>query len=233
MTFPRACPLATRVSAVRASSSGDAGRLHPKEHLVGCRNGGVHHLRQLRQSAPDVTLNVKHFTARDSAVDLLDGGLIDLAIGVPPTQQVSRILARPLLEDEFVTIVRRGHPRVGPRLDLKTFLGLSHVLVSPEGERYGIVDEALAKLDKKRLLAITLPHMFAVPPAVVACSDLAATLLRRVAMASGLHRRLSMFEPPLELPRVAFNLIWHRRNEGHPAQRWLREVAAKAANLAP
>ncbi len=32
--------------------------------------------------------------------------------------------------------------------------------------------------------------------------------------------------PPLDLDPVPFVMSWHRRNDGHPAQRWLRETIA-------
>jgi len=34
---------------------------------------------------------------------------------------------------------------------------------------------------------------------------------------------LRVLDPPLELDPIAFVLSWHRRNDGHPAQRWFRD----------
>ena len=59
-------------------------------------------------------------------------------------------------------ILRNGHP-AAKRLDMDTFLSLSHLLVSPESDRFGLVDAALSKLGLKRRLALTLPHMYAAP----------------------------------------------------------------------
>jgi hypothetical protein len=52
-----------------------------------------------------------------------------------------------------VCVVRRGHPAAEAPLDLPAFLALSHLLVSPENERFGQVDAALAKRGLKRRLA--------------------------------------------------------------------------------
>lgn len=183
----------------------------------------------LRAQAPGVSLNVHAFSARDSAVDLLDAGTIDAAVGVPPTHADGRIFTRPILQDEFVTIVRRDHPQVRQGLDLDAYLALSHVLVSPEGDRHGLVDQALAQLGKRRHLAVTLPQLFAAP-ALVARTDMAATLLRRVALHAAEHRQLAVFAPPLALPAIGFHLIWHRRNELHAAQQWLRGMITGLAN---
>ncbi|CAN7550587.1 LysR family transcriptional regulator [Acidovorax sp. LjRoot66] len=182
----------------------------------------------LRLQAPGASLNVHAVRGRDSAVDLLDAGSIDAAVGVPPTQHDGRILTRPILQDEFVTIVRRGHPQACHGMDLETYLALSHVLVSPEGDRHGLVDQALAQLGRRRHLAVTLPQLFAVP-ALVARTDMAATLLRRVALHSAGHQQLAIFAPPVALQPIAFHLVWHRRGDAHPAQQWLRELIAGQA----
>jgi DNA-binding transcriptional LysR family regulator len=188
-------------------------------------------LQALGKKAPSVSLNVHAFNDRDHAVDLLDGGSIDAAIGVPPTHVDGRIQTRPVLRDEFVTIVASDHPAARRGMNLKTYLELSHVLVSPEGEQYGLVDQALAQQGKKRRLALTLPQMFAVP-AIVARTSMTATVMKRVALHSPTGRRLVLFPPPVTLPEIVFDLIWHRRSDSHPAQRWFRDfIAQHAASL--
>lgn len=182
-------------------------------------------VEHLGEVAPAVGLRIRSFTARDDAVAMLDAGTIDVAIGVPPANPVGRILTQPLFEERFVCILRPRHPAADAPLTLSAFLALSHVLVSPEDERHGHVDTALAKLGRKRRLALTLPQMYAVP-ALVARSDMIATLLEGVVHASGHGERLVVRTPPLELDRVPFVLLWHRRNDAHPAQRWLRSTVA-------
>lgn len=185
----------------------------------------------LEQAAPGAAIAVHAFNDRDAAVDLLDGGEIDLAIGVPPTQLDPRILTRPVLRDEFVTIVSKRHPAARRGMDLKTYLELKHVLASPEGDRHGLVDQALAQMGEQRTLALTLPQMFAIP-GIVARTRLSATLMKRVALSASAGRDLVLFAPPVTLPAIRFDLIWHRRSDAHPAQVWLREfIAAHAATL--
>ncbi|KAF3998190.1 LysR family transcriptional regulator [Glaciimonas immobilis] len=183
-------------------------------------------LEALEQTMPGVSLNVLAFNDRDAAVDLLDAGVIDAAIGVSPTNTDARILTRPLLRDEFVTIVSSDNLAARSPMNLNTYLDLQHVLVSPEGQLHGLVDQTLAQQGKKRKLALTLPQIFAVP-AVVARTNMAATILKRVALHSQASHRLILFPPPLALPEIVFHLIWHRRSDNHPAQLWFREFIAK------
>jgi DNA-binding transcriptional LysR family regulator len=182
----------------------------------------------LAREAPGVGVDVRAFSGRDEAVELLDAGKIDLAIGVAPTVQESRILSRPILRDEFVTLVRRDAMQARRKLDLDAYLAMRHVLVSPEGSRYGVVDQALADHGLQRRVQVTMPHMFAVP-ALLREADMAATLLRRVALYSAQAAELIMFPPPVPLPEVAFHQIWHRRNDEKPSQRWLREAVDRVA----
>ena len=178
---------------------------------------------RLRAVAPAITLRVVSFTARDDSISILDAGKADLTVGVPPTAPVSgRILSQTLFKERFVSIARRDHPIAREPLGLETFLGLSHLLVSPENDRFGQVDAALAKKGLKRRLALTLPQMYAAP-AIVAASDMIATLMAGVVTASGWTDRLQVFEPPVEVKPVSFIMAWHRRNDAHPAQRWLRD----------
>lgn len=185
-------------------------------------------LQLLEKKAPGVSLNVHAFSDRDHAVDLLDAGAIDAAIGVPPTHVDGRILTLPVLRDEFVTIVANDHPAARRGMSMKNYLELQHALVSPEGELYGIVDQALAQQGKKRKLALTLPQMFAVP-AIVAQTRMTATVMKRVALHSPAGRQLVLFPPPITLPEIVFDLIWHRRNDSHPAQLWFRGLVAECA----
>jgi DNA-binding transcriptional LysR family regulator len=183
-------------------------------------------LEALEHTMPGISLNVVAFNDRDAAVDLLDAGSIDAAIGVSPTNTDGRILTRPLLRDEFVTIVSSDNLTARRPMDLNTYLDLRHVLVSPEGKLHGVVDQTLAQQGKKRKLALTLPQIFSVP-AVIARTNMTATILKRIALHSQVSHRLVLFPPPLALPEIVFHLIWHRRSDSHPANVWFREFIAK------
>jgi DNA-binding transcriptional LysR family regulator len=180
----------------------------------------------LRNKAPGITLQVRNFTNRDDAINMLDGGEADLTIGVPPTP-TGRILNVRLFDEHFICILRKNHPAAGSELSLENFLSQSHLLVSPENERFGVVDVALANMGLKRRLALTLPHMYAAP-ALIASSDMIATVMEGVVSASGHADKLAVLKPPLELEPVQFVMSWHRRNDTHPAQRWFRSCVAAA-----
>ncbi|PVZ20553.1 MULTISPECIES: LysR family transcriptional regulator [unclassified Pseudomonas] len=186
-------------------------------------------LQTLSDHAPNLSVNVHAFNDRDHAVDMLDAGVIDAAVGVLPSHQDGRILTRPILRDAFVTLIAHSHPAARRAMDIDTYLSLTHVLASPEGERHGLVDQALAQLGKQRKLAVTLPQMFAVP-AIIASSGMTATVLKRIALSSPTGGKLALFPPPVALPEITFHLIWHRRADGNPAQEWFRAMIESVAS---
>jgi DNA-binding transcriptional LysR family regulator len=188
--------------------------------------------RRLSEQAPRTRLNLIAYRARDHAIDLLDSGQCEVAIGVPPGSAPGRIFTRPLFEEPFVCILRKGHPAAAAgKIDLKTFLRLDHLLVSPEGDRYGHTDAALARDGLSRSLAVTTSEMYPAP-ALVAQSDLVATLMLGVVETSGWGDRLEILRPPVPLAPCPYVMCWHRRNEAHPAQRWLR-ACIEAISTAP
>jgi DNA-binding transcriptional LysR family regulator len=179
-------------------------------------------IARLGELAPTIVLQVRNLGHRDEAVTLLDAGEADITIGVPHAS-AGRILSQALFEERFVCILRKDHPEAAAPLTMETFLRLSHLLVSPENERFGTVDAALEKEGLRRRLALTLPQLYAAP-SLVASSDLIATLMEGVVKASGYANKLQVFRPPLPLGTVKFSMSWHRRNDVHPAQRWLRGI---------
>ncbi len=182
--------------------------------------------KKLAAVAPHCTIHVRYFIDRDEVVALLDAGKIDTAVGVPPTKAENRILSQPLLRDDFVTLVGRDHEAARKGMNLQAFLSMRHILVSPEGNHYGLVDQQLREQGLARTISLTLPTMFTVP-ALLPGTDYVATVLRRVGTTSASQGDIIMFEPPLALPSIPFDLLWHRRTQDSAAHQWLRGVIAE------
>ena len=67
-------------------------------------------------------------------------------------------------------------------------------------------------------------NQFATAARVVHDSDLISVLPRSFVAASGLAEGLVVRAVPFDLPRIEVGMLWHRRHERDPAQRWLRET---------
>lgn len=91
------------------------------------------------------------------------------------------------------------------------------------------------------LLRIDTGHNGVVPPEgrdaspdrLVASTDFLATLMAGVVASAASCEHLEILEAPLDLRSVPFVLAWHRRNDSHPAQRWLGGAIAEVAEYMP
>jgi DNA-binding transcriptional LysR family regulator len=126
-----------------------------------------------------------------------------------------------LFEERYACIVRKGHPRVRGRLTLKTYVELQHVMVTQSAGATSGIDRALAALGHTRKVSLRVSHFLNVPT-LVASTDYAAALSRRVAEPFAKLLPLQLFEPPLELRVSRVGMVWHESLDEDPAQRWLR-----------
>lgn len=200
-------------------------------------------LRHLRAAAPGVELQVRAWGRHDAPPELASGEL-DVAVGVwrPGTGVVSGParsgavrsgearghLLEPLFDVGLLTLVRHGHPLVKRKLDLDTFCSVDHVLVTEEPWATGVLDGALARLGRKRRIALRVPRHLSVGWAVAA-TDLVATIDDRLARMLAESHGLRVLEPPVAVRPVPLAMLWHERTDRDPARAWLRERISGAA----
>jgi DNA-binding transcriptional LysR family regulator len=175
---------------------------------------------------PGLDLEVVPFSPADLA-DLATGAL-DLAIAanVPSSPGLRR---EALFTDDFVCVVRCGHPLVRRRLTLRQFVRLPHVLISPTGRGSSPVDEQLAAHGHKRRVALRIRYFLAAP-LVVAQSELVLTAPRRLGEVFARHFGVELYEPPVELQPFTVEQLWHERYEADPGHQWLRQRVGTAVS---
>ena len=183
-------------------------------------------LADMQKLAPSIKVEC---VLADSPVphkDLVSGDL-DIAVRVNGYRGAG-IFQKKILDEKFLCISRRQHPKLKSGMTLKTFVELKHILVSPFGGMSGSVDEALALKGLKRDVVSAVPH-FGVAPLAVAVSDLIATLPARIAKTASKANDLQTFEPPIEVPGFSMFMLWHDRTHRNPGHRWIRERLQRAA----
>jgi DNA-binding transcriptional LysR family regulator len=123
-------------------------------------------IEHLRRVAPQINLRVVPLV-REYVAAAFDRQEVDMAILNFPNPP-KRLAQMPVLKDRYIGIARRGHPGLKRKsLTPKDYAALPHLLFSPRGDPKGIVDEPLARLGgMRRRVAITIPHISAVPPIV-------------------------------------------------------------------
>jgi len=185
---------------------------------------------RVRRGAPGIDLRFL-LNAPDDP-ERLRRGDTDLAVGIygslPP-----ELRTRPVIEDRLVCVVREGHPDVGTRIALRTYVALEHVQVAPRGRPGGYVDRLLADRGYERRVARAVPF-FEAALQMTAKSDYVLTISERIARLRADDLGLRILAPPLKLQPYTLSLVWHPRFDGDATHRWLRETFAKScAELAP
>ena len=171
--------------------------------------------------APGV--DVRLVSGRTQAHQILDHAEADFAAGVFNNlpERFDSVL---LLQDTFVSMVHGKHPLAQGVPDLEAYLAARHLLISPAGDAFGVVDEELAKSGLKRRVAMTVSTL-AVAPAIVHESDLVLTAPSRI-IKKYAGPESFVFACPVEIPKssIQLSLIWHKRMSVHPSQLWFREI---------
>jgi DNA-binding transcriptional LysR family regulator len=195
----------------------------------------------IERDAPGVSMRVLPLTTRDPR-RLLDEGHMDLAAGFFPlvladlTAQSQGGGMAPfdhqrLFAGEYVCVMRKGHPLATGPLTVKRYCAARHLLVSFSGRPYGMVDEALASLGRKRRVVITANQFFTAGR-VVAGSDLLTVLPRHFVNITGMAHEFVLRELPFDVPPVLVDSLWHRRQGQRSDHAWLRLAVAAAAQKA-
>jgi DNA-binding transcriptional LysR family regulator len=159
--------------------------------------------------------------------DLLDRGELDLAIG-SWRDQGERFSRMPLLQDDFVAVLRKQHPAAEAReLSIQQFAALPHLVITSVPYATDFVDQALARRKLKRRIQLRAPFLSAVR--ILAASDMVTVLERRVAEELIHYRPLVIRSLPHSSPTIEAVMIWPRWLDNQPAHRWLREIVNAAA----
>lgn len=173
----------------------------------------------LAREAPGIDLVVRG-ADHEQVNAWLQSGEIALALGVfwsPPPHA----LKRPLLTEDFVLLVRPGHPLCAGELTPERLARFPAVLVAPGGTLRGVADDALAALNLHRRVAVAVPH-FLLAPYLVRGSDLTAIFPRSLALAAGVPLGLAILPLPLDVGPFTISMMWLPRTDADPALAWLR-----------
>ncbi|MBL8680353.1 MAG: LysR family transcriptional regulator [Myxococcales bacterium] len=191
-------------------------------------------LERIGREAPGIDLQLKPVVSSlDDADRALLEGELDVAVvpaKMPSSAERSGVQQRALWREEFVCVLREGHPLAKRRaLKMDEWLALHHLLVAPRGTPGSLVDDTLARMGLARRVALMVPQFLLAAP-VVARSDLAWTAPGHVARAMQERYRLVVKPVPFELEGFTLFLRWHSRFDRDAAHKWLRALLVSVAD---
>lgn len=182
----------------------------------------------LRARAPGLRIALRAADAARLEAQM-EQGEVDLAV-LTPEGIADALRSRPLFEESYAFIARRGHPALRRKLDGPRFCALDHVMVSPRGGSFNTpVDQALDAMGLQRRVVLSASTFHSVLD-LVERSDLVALVPARLAATRA--GRLRVLAPPVAAAGFAIHMAWHDRNHGDAAQRWVREQLVAFAHPA-
>jgi DNA-binding transcriptional LysR family regulator len=180
----------------------------------------------LQDEAPHVRLSAVQFDALhlDS---WLETGTIDFAMGSFP-HLTKGIRRQPLWIEHYVSVVKKGHPRLSGAPSLKVFAAERHVLVSTfgTGHAHQRAERAVEAAVPAENIICRVP-IFLAASIIAKRSDAVATLPLSIANVLADELDLEVITPPIKLPRIEISQYWHERFHREPGNRWIRSVFAR------
>jgi len=193
-------------------------------------------LRKINKLAPNVTLDI--MTPSDVNFHDVEAGKIDMAINrfdELPQSFHQKMLWR----DSFSCLLGADNPVVS-KFNLNSFLSSKHVWVSKTGfgvgvgmdpkdvQKLGWVDEALARLGKKREIKV-FTRNYHVAMQLAFEDDLIATLPTKAALLHQSDSHYTILKPPFEIPDIELKMIWSPLLHHDASHIWFRQLVSEAA----
>jgi DNA-binding transcriptional LysR family regulator len=180
----------------------------------------------LRDQAPGIDLRFR-FVEKSRIETLLDNDEVDVALYVCESLP-NRFKSEPLFEENFVCVVRAGHPLLLVPWTLSAFSNAEHLLVTERGDETGAVDQQLRLAGMSRRIAITVPSAALVSD-LLRATNLVATVGARAARRMAQDSSIVAIPPPLPMPSWRMSMVWHGRNSADEGLTWLRGRLTNAA----
>jgi DNA-binding transcriptional LysR family regulator len=180
-------------------------------------------VERLLREAPGVRLNVAQLEPAHLE-RWLESGKLDFAMGSFPTMPKG-IRRQPLWVERYVSVSRRGHPRLSREPTLRAFTAEKHVMVSiaGSGHAHESMQRALDAAIPRESVVCRIP-IFTGAAILAKHTDAITTLPLSVATVLADDLDLQIIKPPIKLPTIDIFQYWHSRFQNDPANRWIRSV---------
>jgi DNA-binding transcriptional LysR family regulator len=194
---------------------------------------------ELQARAPGVILHIAENPP--DLIEQLDSAMVDFVVTVFEAGP-ERLARERLITEDLAWVVRDGHPLCDAPATLESLVSVPHVIVSSRREvmnrtgvslrasweDLGAFESELAKRGLRRRIGVVAPDTFSAMT-IVARSEMAALIPRRLALLSVQSKRLALIDPPYETPPVNISLIYRKDRLIEPPIAWMRDVLSEAA----
>ncbi|XQW85782.1 LysR family transcriptional regulator [Thalassotalea piscium] len=193
-------------------------------------------LRKINKLAPNVTIDF--MTPSDVTFHDVEAGKIDMAINRFDELPQS-FHQKTIWRDTFSCLLSTDNDIVSD-FNLHTYLASKHVWVSKTGfgvgvgmdpkdvQKLGWVDEALARIGKKRDIKV-FTRNYHVAMQLAYEDALVATLPTKAALLHKNDANYTILKPPFEIPDMELKMIWSPLLHHDASHIWFRQLVIEAA----
>jgi len=180
----------------------------------------------LAAEAPGVTVQAAP-TGSDALHAALPEGRLDAAVFLAP-REAPGIESVRLVDDNYVAVVRRGHPLVGQPHSLESFASFARVLITPRGPGAQKLDAALSERGLAARVVLETAHID-VALDVVAGTDYLTVVPSQIAWGAQRTRAVELLPLPIDAGSFSLALYWHERTSHDAFHKWMRHHLATQA----
>jgi DNA-binding transcriptional LysR family regulator len=177
-------------------------------------------LRRLGAEAPQARILAVSINAE--TLGNFGAGALDLAIGDIAEVQPG-YFKKTVFTDDYVCLVSKSHPRIGDTISQEQFQAEYHVTVSGTGSIMRAAEDWMRRKKIDRKVRVQIPDFLGLD-AIVANSEMIATMPRTLAELFAARRSIRLFDHPFQLPRAPSKIYWHERHHRDDGHRWFRQL---------
>ncbi|WP_444814826.1 LysR family transcriptional regulator [Variovorax davisae] len=152
-------------------------------------------------------------------------GTLDFALGYFPDLHNASYRRAEITTTSYLCILSSSHPIREGGISLAQFERFGHVDVDLKTHSRLLLDDYLASRGIHRRVQLRTRHFMSIP-AIVAATDLIATVPASVVSGLGLGASLRIARTDFPVPSFESSLYWHASMHLDPRNRWLRQMLA-------
>ena len=130
--------------------------------------------------------------------------------------------------DNYVSVVRKDHPRLSRLSEKEGFLHERHIVVTSSQTGHAahqLLERALTSEVGPDRVKVKVPS-FVAAAFVASCTEAVGSMPAKLAEYLAADLNLAILKTPIELPRIEISQFWHARVDKDQGHRWFRSAIA-------
>ncbi|MBL4726640.1 MAG: LysR family transcriptional regulator [Rhizobiaceae bacterium] len=175
--------------------------------------------RKIVEEAPNMPVRMLELGSRENISGLLNSANVDLVFGVRPDSYADTLDAQEVFSQAQACFYDPDHR--GPVYTLSDYVNARHAVLDFGSGNKSITDTVLDKADRSRNITLFAPNIEALATLIKGTDQIASFQKN---LSKTVFKEFNWCEPPLALPQIDIDMIWHRRDENSGRSQWIRNL---------